>query len=677
MQFNLGAVQPDSKATIDTASVKISYSVIFFNILLPENYIEDRKCDIIRIVLNLTGSDEMSGICGFIDNLNLAEKKSVVKKMNERMVHRGPDCDGISTGERLALAYRSLNLSNNDAECESLIYKDGTHTILFSGRLYNLPELSERLESLGHNISGASGTADLAAITVLAAFREYGAELFDYLRGVFSFVVWDADEERLFAARDFFGTRPLYYAQIADGLVFASEIKSLLEHPAVTKEFNQDALASYLSFQYSVLPETFFKGIYRLEPAHYLVYEKGTITKERYYDFDLHNAANDNTTLEEWSDRIESAVQESIRLHASSAVEVGSFLSSGVDSSYVAASFGGKKTFTVGFSNEIYNESTAAKALADKIGIDNYSKLINPKEYWDIIPHAQYLMDEPLADPAAIALYFVSRLAAEQVKVVLSGEGADEFFAGYNIYKEPLSLAPMKVLPRSLRVGLGKLASSLPFRIKGKNYLIRASKELEDRFIGNANIFSESERRQILCDASIDKYSNREITSPFYERVKGLDDVSRMQYIDVNLWMAGDILLKADRMTAGNSIEVRSPFLDIEVAKLAATLPLHYKVCRENTKLALRNVAKRKLDISVANKRKLGFPVPMRVWLREEEYYLRVKDLFSSELAGQFFKVEQLLLLLSNHYNRITDNSRKIWTVYCFLIWYQEYFVKR
>lgn len=619
----------------------------------------------------------MSGICGFIDKSSVTDKEAILNRMNERIVHRGPDCSGSVVDSRSAFAFRALNLSSTETDCPSLIHRDGALTIAFSGRLYNLRELGGRLEALGHKLDGAPMAADEAAVVVLAAYREYGAELFSHLRGVFSFVVWDEEAEGLFAARDFFGTRPLYYAPIDGGLVFASEIKSMLEHPAIDKVFNQDALASYLSFQYSVLAETFFKGIYRLEPGHYLIYEKGEVTKHRYYHFDLHSASDDQTSLEEWSDRIEETMQEAIKLHATSDVEVGSFLSSGVDSSYVAASFGGDKTFTVGFSNELYNEITAAKALADKIGIDNYSQLISPEDYWGIIPHAQYLMDEPLADPAAIALYFVSRLASDQVKVVLSGEGADELFAGYNIYKEPLSLAPMRALPRALRTGLGKLASSLPFQVKGKNYLIRASKELEDRFIGNAHIFSEAERRDILRNPAIDKYSNRDVTGPFYDQVEGLDDVSRMQYIDVSLWMAGDILLKADRMTAGNSIEVRSPFLDIEVAKLAAQLPLHYKVCRENTKLALRNAAKRKLDINVADKRKLGFPVPIRVWLREEEYYTKVKELFASDLAGEFFKRDQLLLLLDNHYNRITDNSRKIWTVYCFLIWYLEYFVKR
>ncbi len=619
----------------------------------------------------------MSGICGFIDKSSLTDKEAILKRMNERIAHRGPDCAGSVVDSSAAFAYRALNLSANDRDCPSLIHRDGSLTIAFSGRLYNLRELGERLEALGHKLDSSSMPADEAAVVVLAAYREYGAELFGYLRGVFNFVVWDEENEILFAARDFFGTRPFYYAPVAGGLVFASEIKSMLEHPAIDKVFNPDALASYLSFQYSVLAETFFKGIYRLEPGHYLTYEKGQVAKHRYYHFDLHSASDDSTGLEEWSDRIEEVMQESIKLHATSDVEVGSFLSSGVDSSYVAASFGGVKTFTVGFSNELYNEITAAKALADKIGIDNYSQLISPEDYWNIIPHTQYLMDEPLADPAAIALYFVSRLASDQVRVVLSGEGADELFAGYNIYKEPLSLAPMKVLPRALRRALGKFASSLPFQVKGKNYLIRASKELEDRFIGNACIFSEAERRELLRDPAIDKHSNRDVTGPFYDQVEGLDDVSRMQYIDVSLWMAGDILLKADRMTAGNSIEVRSPFLDIEVAKIAAQIPLHYKVCRANTKLALRNAAKRKLDINVADKRKLGFPVPIRVWLREEEYYTKVKELFASELAGEFFKRDQLLLLLDNHYNRITDNSRKIWTVYCFLIWYQEYFVKR
>ncbi len=610
----------------------------------------------------------MSGICGFIDKLSIIEKEAVLKKMNERIVHRGPDCEGTLTDELMAFGYRSLNLSKDQESCPSLIYVEKEETILFSGQLYNLPELITDLKESGYRF-----TEETAAAAVLLAYKKYGTELFEHLRGAFSFVIWDKVNQTLFAARDFFGIRPLYYAQIDGGLVFGSEIKSMLEHPALTKEFNRAALPSYLSFQYSVLPETFFKGIYRLAPGHYLTYSDGIVTQKRYFDVDFRQS-EDNYSMEEWADQIEQVVQESIRLHSISDVEVGSFLSSGVDSSYIAASFGGDKAFTVGFSNEKYNEITAAASLAKEIDLDHYSKLISPEDFWGIIPHAQYLMDEPLADPAAIALYFVSELASEHVKVVLSGEGADELFAGYNIYKEPFSLAPVMRLPRSIRSGLGKLAAALPFEIKGKNYLIRASKDVNERFIGNANIFSLAERRQILRDDIEDKYTNTELTRPFYERVQDFDDVVKMQYIDLHFWMAGDILLKADRMTAGNSIEVRSPLVDVEVAKLATKLPLKYKISPENTKLAFRKAANRKLDIKVADKRKLGFPVPIRIWLQEEKYYLKVRELFTSELAKRFFKPDQLLLLSDKHYNGLTDNSRKIWTVYCFLVWYQQYF---
>ncbi len=611
----------------------------------------------------------MSGICGFVDNSPITEKKAILKKMNEIIVHRGPDCEGSHVDEQIALAYRSLNLSGNPHKCPSLIYKLEHETILFSGQLYNLPELVAELK-----VAGYSFVEETAAEATLKAYRLYGAEMFDHLRGTFSFVIWNKQDQSLFAARDFFGVRPLYYAEIAEGLVFGSEIKSILEHPAVNKEFNQDALACYLSFQYSVLPETFFKGIYRLAPGSYMIYQNGTVTQKRYFDVDFSRNTEDNYSLEEWSNKIEEVMQESIKLHTTSDVEVGSFLSSGVDSSYIAASFGGDKTFTVGFRNELYNEITAAESLAKVINIKNYNKMIAPDDFWGIIPRAQYLMDEPLADPAAIALYFVSELASGHVKVVLSGEGADELFAGYNIYKEPFSLAPMRHLPRPLRIGLGKLAEAFPFQVKGKNYLIRASKDVEDRFIGNANIFSEAERKEILRNDIADKYRNAALTRPFYKRVQDFDDVVKMQYIDIHFWMAGDILLKADRMTTANSIEVRAPFVDIEVAKLATKLPLEYKVSLEKTKLALRNTAKRKLAVNVADKRKLGFPVPTRVWLREEKYYLLVKELFNSELAKRFFKTNNLLLLLDKHYNGVTDNSRKIWTVYCFLVWYQQYF---
>ncbi|MGL4790130.1 MAG: asparagine synthetase B family protein, partial [Anaerotignaceae bacterium] len=333
----------------------------------------------------------------------------------------------------------------------------------------------------------------------------------------------------------------------------------------------------------------------------------------------------------------------------------------------------GDKTFTVGFDYEKYNEIDFAKKLSEKIEIDNYSKLITAEEYWDILPTVQYHMDEPLADPSAVALYFVSQTAAKHVKVALSGEGADEFFGGYNIYKEPDALAPIMALPMPLRRFLGAVAKVIPFKIKGKNYIIRASKALEERFIGNAYMFTQKERESILKNYS-GKHTPMSITKPFYDKVKDKDDLTKMQYIDIHLWLIGDILLKADKMSMAHSLEVRVPFLDKTVFDVARHLPKEYKVTKENTKVAMRAAANRYVPDMVAEKKKLGFPVPTRVWLKEDKYYNVIKEAFESETAKKYFKTKEIMAFLDNHKNGKEDNSRKVWTIYMFLVWHKRFF---
>ena len=406
-------------------------------------------------------------------------------------------------------------------------------------------------------------------------------------------------------------------------------------------------------------------------PSHCLTFENGELTIRRYWEPVFE--PDENVTLEELTDKIDDAMQASIKRHKISDVEVGSFLSSGVDSSYVAACFKGDKTFTVGFDYAKYNEIDYAKSLSEKIKIDNYSKLISTDEYWDIIPTVQYHMDEPLADPSAIALYFVSQTAAKHVKVSLSGEGADEFFGGYNIYREPFSLRPITRLPKGLRKALGACAAAIPFKIKGKNYLIRGSKDVEERFIGNAFLFNEKEREKLLKNPT-GKYNHTELTKPYYDKVKNLDDTTKMQYIDIHFWLIGDILLKADKMSMAHSLEVRVPFLDRDVFEVARKVPLKYKVTKENTKFAMRQAAHRYLPDMVAEKKKLGFPVPIRIWLKEDKYYNTVKDAFTSPAAAEFFNVDEIVKLLDDHRNGKNDNSRKIWAIYMFLVWYKRYF---
>lgn len=606
----------------------------------------------------------MCGFCGFTGDLD--DKETCLTNMMNKIIHRGPDSAGQHIDNKVALGFRRLSIIDLDFGSQPMYNEDKTIVITFNGEIYNHQILREELIAKGHVFSNNADTEVL-----IHAYEEYGAEMMNRLRGMFAFVIWDSNTETLFGARDYFGIKPFYYANIDGNLVYGSEIKSILEYPKYHKEMNETALENYLTFQYSVLEETFFKGIYKLMPAHYFIFKDGKMEITRYWEPKFE--ADDNISMDTLVDKIDEVFQDSIKSHKISDVEVGSFLSSGVDSSYVAASFHGDKTFTVGFDYEKYNEIDYAKSLSEKIEIDNYSKLITTDEYWDILPTIQYHMDEPLADPSAVALYFVSQTAAKHVKVSLSGEGADEFFGGYNIYHEPFSLAKIQKLPKSLRKCLAGIANALPFRFKGKNFLIRASKDVEERFIGNAFMFSEKERSKILKNPT-GKYNHMDLTKPFYDKVSHKDDVTKMQYIDIHFWLIGDILLKADKMSMAHSLEVRVPFLDKEVFDVARTIPTKYKIVDKQTKVAMRTAAHRYLPDMVAEKKKLGFPVPIRVWLKEDKYYNIVKEAFTSEAAAKFFNVDEIVKFLDRHKAGKEDNSRKVWTIYMFLVWYKKFF---
>lgn len=605
----------------------------------------------------------MCGFCGFTGDI--ADRENIIIGMMNKIIHRGPDSAGTHSDEDVTMGFRRLSIIGLEDGSQPMYNEDGSIVICFNGEIYNYQPIKEMLIEKGHVFKSHADTEVLIHL-----YEEKGEEMLNDLRGMFAFAIYDMKNRKLFAARDFFGIKPFYYGVFNNHLLFGSEIKSFLAFPDFKKEVNTVALENYLTFQYSVLDETFFKGVYKLKPGHYLVYKDGKIDIKRYFQpkFEPEKAGLQDTIKE-----IEDVMLDSVKTHKISDVEVGSFLSSGVDSSFVAATFKGDKTFTVGFDYEKYNEIGYAEKLSEKVGIDNYSKIISTDEYWDSLGKIQYHMDEPLADPSAVALYFVSKLASKHVKVALSGEGADEFFGGYNIYREPMDLQITKLIPKPLRKGIAAIMKALPFRFKGKNYLIRASMDLEDRFIGNAKMFSEKERERILKNPT-GKYNHKEITKPYYDFTKGQDDVTRMQFIDLNLWMVGDILLKADKMSMANSLEVRVPFLDKEVFEVARHVQPDYRVNREATKYAFRMAAKDYLPEEVASKKKLGFPVPTRVWLKDEKYYNIVKTAFQSEAAQKYFNTDKIVKYLDDHKNGKADNSRKVWTIYMFLVWYNQFF---
>ena len=607
----------------------------------------------------------MCGFVGFTNTKNNSNK--IIEEMMEKIRHRGPDSGGKHIDEDIALGFRRLSIIDITSSGDQPIYnEDKSKVLLFNGEIYNFQSIREELIKKGHTF-----TTKTDSEVLLHGYEEYGENLLNKLRGMFAFVIWDTKTKELFGARDFFGIKPLYYANMSGTFMFGSEIKAFLVHPDFKKELNESALENYLTFQYSPTTETFFKNVYKLPAAHYFKYSNGKLSVKRYWD--IHFNADAQPDLDEWVNRISDTFKNSVEAHKISDVEVGSFLSSGVDSSYVAAVANVDKTFTVGFGeDEHYNEIGWAKDFSKYIGKENISKVITPEEYWNVIPQVQYHMDEPLADPSCIALYFVCNKASEYVKVVLSGEGADEIFGGYNVYKEPLSVPAYNLIPRPIRRGIGAVAEKLPAK-RGINFLVRKGKDLEERFIGNAYMFSEKERKALLKiktnapDATV-------ITRPFYDKVKDKDAVTKMQYLDLHLWMTGDILLKADKMSMANSLELRVPFLDKEIMSLAEKIPTKYRVTDENTKFAMRKAALRSAPPQTANKKKLGFPVPIRVWLKEDKYYNIIKESFSSPAAQHFFNTEILIHLLDEHKNGQHDNSRKIWTIFIFLVWYKVYF---
>ena len=606
----------------------------------------------------------MCGIAGFTNKISNADE--VIEKMMEAIKHRGPDSGGKHVDSGIALGFRRLSIIDLSTGSQPLYNEDRSLVLTFNGEIYNYRELRDELIAAGHCFSTNTDSEVL-----LHGYEEWGKDMLPKLRGMFAFVIWNSNNQELFGARDFFGIKPLYYTKMGESFIFGSEIKSFLLHPDFKKELNETALENYLTFQYSPCEETFFKGVYKLLPAHWFSYRDGEFKTERYWSINFE--ADEKPDLDEWVKRISETFKNSVEAHKIADVEVGSFLSSGVDSSYVAAVANVDKTFTVGFGeDEKYNEIGYAKEFSKYIGKENISKVITPEEYWDTFPKIQYHMDEPLADPAAVALYFVCKLASERVKVVLSGEGADEIFGGYNIYKEPDDVAVYNLIPRPIRRCIGKCASMLPAH-RGLNFLIRRGKDLEERFIGNAYIFSEKERKQLL-KIKTDAPDAKEITKPFYDKVADKDAVTKMQYLDLNLWMTGDILLKADKMSMANSLELRVPFLDRYVMALAERIPKRYRVTKENTKFAMRKAALAACPPLTANKKKLGFPVPIRVWLKEDEYYNKVRAEFESERAKMFFNTDKLVELLDQHRAGKYDNSRKIWTVYTFLVWYGVYF---
>lgn len=606
-------------------------------------------------------------MCGFVGFCSKNVKdKNVIKEMNNQIIHRGPDSDGYFFDKDVNFGFRRLSIIDLHEGSQPILNESGDTAIIFNGEIYNYQELREDLVAKGYKFKTHTDTE-----VILHGYEEYGEEgILAKLRGMFAFTIWDSKKEKLFGARDHFGIKPYYYALLDGDLLFGSEVKSFLKYPKFKKTVNEKALKHYLVFQYNPLEETFFKGVKKLRPGHYYIYENGKMEIKTYYNLTLDYK---DMTFDEAVGKIEKEVEESVKYHKISDVEVGSFLSGGVDSSYVVATALPDKTFSVGFDNKGFNETMYAKELSDSLGIKNFAKLITPDEFFEGINKVQYYSDEPHANLSSVPLYFLSKLASEQVKVVLSGEGADELFAGYNEYADALPQRVYRKLPFSLRHKLYlKYKDRKHFR--GQTIILKYGQKVEDRYIGPAEIMSDELANSLVTSKYKNSETSRDLTKKYYDEVKNMDDVSKRLYLDMKMWIVEDILLKADKMTMANSIELRVPLLDKKMWELARTIPVRHKVHNEITKYAFRRAAKNKLPEDWAKRRKLGFVVPFVLWIKEEKYYKIVKEVFNKDFVSEFFDKDKINKLLDDHFNGITNNGRKVYTIYTFLKWYEIYF---
>lgn len=612
----------------------------------------------------------MCGFVGFAGSSIDIEKYQTIQAMMETIVHRGPDSGGVYSDELVTFGFRRLKIIDlSDEGSQPIFNEDQSCVLIFNGEIYNFKELRQELTDKGHHFKSNTDSE-----VIIHAYEEYGLDVVQKLRGMFAFAIWDVKQEVLLLARDHFGIKPLYYTRNTtdNSLIFGSEIKSFLKQPAFIKEFNKDALKPYLTFQYSVLDETFFKGVYKLKPGHYMIYSKGEIKIESYWD---PNYMDEDHSIDFFVDEINKTIQDSVEHHRISDVNVGSFLSGGIDSSYITALLKPDKTFSVGFKDYegMFNETNLSEDLSGILGIENHRRLITAEECFSVLPTIQYHMDEPQSNPSAVPLYFLAEMASKHVTVVLSGEGADELFGGYEWYRSTPSMERYHKTPYVIRRCLSSFSKKMP-RNRVTSFLVKGGQKVEERFIGQAKVFEEEDACNLLMDDYKKGPSVFGITNNVYEKVESKDDVTKMQYLDLKLWLPGDILLKADKMSLAHSIELRVPFLDRKVMDLASRIPSNLRVNRSNTKLALRTAALKVLPEEWANRPKVGFPVPIRHWLKEEKYYALVKESFQSDLAKQFFHKDVLIKYLDAHYLGKQNNARYIWTVYVFLVWYKKFF---
>ncbi|MDQ0338080.1 asparagine synthase (glutamine-hydrolyzing) [Caldalkalibacillus uzonensis] len=629
-------------------------------------------------------------MCGFVglmrDHHGADSSEADLHSMVDVIRHRGPDDVGYYTDETVMLGFRRLSIIDIEQGHQPLSDADGRYWIVFNGEIYNYIELRERLRDRGHHFQTSSDTE-----VILALFKEKQEKAVHDLRGMFAFVIYDRQTQTLFGARDPFGIKPFYYLETENVFYVASEAKSLL---ASVQEaaLNQEALQDYLTYQYVPEPMSMVPNIRKLQPGHFFWKKTGQPLVMHEYWKPIFSPVK--KSQDQLAHDIRKVLQDSVAVHMRSDVPVGAFLSGGIDSTCITALAKEinphLKTFTVGFEQPGFSEVDVAAQTAEALGVEHHTYVISPEEFVQELPRIIWHMDDPVADPAAIPLYFVAREASKQVKVVLSGEGADELFGGYGIYREPLSLRYISALPAAMRRILKHIALSLPDQIKGKNYILRGCTPQEERYIGNAKLFEETEKRELLKRYCAEYVYSR-LTNPLYQQVAGYDPVTQMQYIDLHTWLRGDILAKADRMSMAHSLELRVPFLDRQVFMVAAKLHAELKVTRQTTKHLLREAMKGIVPEHILHRPKLGFPVPLRHWLKDELFdwaWSLIRESETDHLLNKEYVLKQLETHREGSFDQSVrqrwvshkgkgDLSRYLWAVLVFMIWHQIFIEKK
>lgn len=476
---------------------------------------------------------------------------------------------------------------------------------------------------------------------LIKAYEKWGCNMADHIYGMFAFALWDDEEQKLFCLRDQFGTKPFYYYVTEEGkLLYGTTIRQIMDQPGFVKELNEEMLQLYLSLTYVAGEDTFFKGVKKLLPGRYMIWQNGKMEIVRYWKPEFH--PDESKSLEDWADEIHTTIREIMPEVKEESEVAASFLSGGVDSSYVLAMSDIQTAAACGYEEERFDESVLAAKTAELLKCDFNRRVVTPEEYFEIVPYVMYNMEQPLGDASAIVFALGCRAAAEKADICYSGEGADEFFGGYNMYRNAE----------------------------------RYGDNLKTFYVGNTNIMKEDEKKKIL------KHYNENVlpinlVKDIYDETEGLDPLSKMSNVDIQIWLEGDIYLNVDKMSEAAGLEIRMPLTDRRIFDIASRMPSKYKVNDEQNKVAFRTAAANVLPEEIAFRKKLGFIVPIRIWMADERYNQDVQRLFNSEIAEKFFHVDEIKAIFDEYIGGNSDNWRKVWTIYTFLVWYEEYFVKR